>query len=370
MQENKPAEMNDKTLQSAWETMFTHDQQAVDANKTYKQTRYGLIIVTVLSTLSAVFASFVTDKSSGAHLGFALLALILPIFGNFAISYIQKFGRVSQWLEHRLIAERMRGEIYFYRMKAAHYDKLKPIDHDDELSRRIGELDKLAGTEMHIAQNKSNSMDWRKRLKDENQDDGEELSFEKYLDIRGRQQEEWYEARVNKNFRLMHRLAVGSLVVQGLGAMIVAISLTLGWDSRFIASTIIANALSFGINAWTTVAMTGQVYGIFNIAGKEIRMHRNLWLAAQNNKNMNRPNVRRAKELEIVEKIEGTLTWEREEWYRVALQTLSSNDQSLFQAIEELHKRGAKAEGQNLDGDNNDNNDDADTSDSMDVVRR
>lgn len=332
----------DKTLYRAWEVMFEYDAHAISANRNFKRTRAILIGVTVSSTILAALATVLSDlQNQWVFRVFAIVAFSLPIVGNGIVTYIQRFGRVEFWLKHRVICERMRSEIYLYRMRAGHYAEIEPVYLNEKLNELIHSAEKFINAEDMFITEKNNrkpSVHWSERLKKYG-DDGQSMTFEAYLKIRGEGQRNWYASRLGKNYRIMRSVTTWALVIQVLGSLVAGLALFEGFDPRLILVATVTNAISTGLNTWVTVALTGQVYGIFNIARKELSQHLGMWDAFSDNPESQDADKTRAKQIEIVTAIERTLAWEREEWYRVALQTLSSQDQALFQAVEELHKR-------------------------------
>jgi hypothetical protein len=344
----------DKTLLRAWRLMFQHDLKAVAARKNFVKTRSSLIIITVLSTVAAVFATFF-DKDLVLYKLLAVIALSLPIAGSAYITYIQRFSKITIWLKHRVVAERIRAEIYQYQMKVGGYkaaNKLLKSDNktntvapklpSEQLNKEVHKIAKELDTEETYIAVDSKQVDAKiaKQLKKENRPNADStLCFDSYLEIRGAQQKEWYEGRINKNYKKTQNYTSLALVFQMGGAILTALALVAGLDSKFIVFATVTNAISFGINSWITVEMTAQVYSIFNVARKQLSKHLGDWDAFTDQFPKGLSTIpkeeRKAKEDSIVEAIEKTLNKEREDWYNLALQTLSSNDQALFQAIED-----------------------------------
>ncbi len=333
----------DRTLQAAWLKMFNYDLQAVDAQRSFRRSRLALVAITTISTIAASIATFFVDDSRGAaFISLAFVALIFPIVGNGFVSYIQRFENILIWLKHRLIAERMRSEIYQYRMKAGEYTTLPPHQHDNHLNNVIHEIEKmrtndefkLAKYEAYIAK------EWRNLLIAHDQDYGETLEFDEYLRIRCINQKNWYNGRIHKNYKKIKQMTAAALIIQGAGASLTGFALLSGiGDPRWIIATTISNAIAFAINSWINIDMVGQLYGLFDMVQKQLSHHEGEWYASSDDPEYSEPRQREAFQIEMVNKIEGTLALEREEWYRVALQTLSSNDQALFKAVEELHQK-------------------------------
>jgi hypothetical protein len=349
--ENTLTDFSDKTLLRAWRIMFRHDLKAVAARQNFRQTRFSLISITVLSTAVAFLAIFFHQDSVWYKL-LAFIALSLPIAGSTYVNYIQRFSKITIWLKHRVVAERIRAETYEYRMKAGKYKPTNtpeetPIPDTEKLNEAIYTIEKELDTEETYVTINPKQIDSKiaKQLKKENiLDIGDALTFEKYLTIRGIDQRDWYEGRIKKNYNKTERYASFALIVQMGGAISTALILAIGLDSRLIILATVTNALAFAINSWTTVEMTAQVYSIFNIARKQLSKHLGDWDAfiGQDTETAPIPNDKKLEEqLKIVEAIEATLAEERENWFWVGLQALSSNDQALFQAVEDLQKDGS-----------------------------
>lgn len=343
MNEEVSTTIKDRTLQASWMKMFNYDLQAVDAQKSFRRSRLTLVVITTISTIAASLATFFVDDSRGPEfIALAFVALIFPIVGNGLVSYIQRFENIMIWLKHRLIAERMRSEIYQYRMGAGEYAKLEPHKHDNWLNDVIHETEKMvtndefkaAKYEAHIQK------EWRNMLINHDQDHGEELSFEDYMRVRCINQKNWYNGRIHKNYKKIKQMTAIALVIQGAGAGLTGFALLSGiGDPRWIIATTISNALGFAINSWINVDMIGQLYGLFDLVQKQLSRHEGEWHAAWNDPELEDPITRKEWQIAMVDKVEATLALEREEWYRVALQTLSSNDQALFKVVEELYQK-------------------------------
>lgn len=365
--ESTLSNFNDQILLRAWRLMFQHDLKAVAARKNFSRTRSSLILITVLSTVVAVWATFVSDELVLYKL-LAFIALSLPIVGSTYITYIQRFSKITVWLKHRVVAERIRSEIYQYRMKVGDYKIIgqSPVSKaeipseaskaetptpsevpkvtistpSEQLNEMIHTIEKeLESEEAYIdVDNKKVDAKIAGRLSEEgnNNTDGR-LEFDDYLRIRGTRQKNWYEKNIKKNYSKTKDYTSLALVVQMGGAILTALVLVAGLDSQFIVFATVTNAISFGINSWITVEMTGQVYSIFNVARKQLSKHLGDWDAFNNQLDRDETTITN-EQLRIVVAIEATLGEERENWYRLALQTLSSNDQALFQAVEELRQ--------------------------------
>lgn len=168
------------------------------------------------------------------------------------------------------------------------------------------------------------------------------MNFEDYLKIRGINQKNWYEGTINKNSKKNQYYRSLALFVQMGGAVLTALVVVTGLDSQFIVFAAVTNVIGFGIHSWMTVETTGQFNSIFNVARKQLSKHLGDWDVFSDQSNMdesiNTEERIMSKQQYIVEAIERTLSTEREDWYRLSLQTLSSNDQVLFQAVEDLQQ--------------------------------
>lgn len=334
----------DRMLARAWELMFYYDHQAVEARRTFNTSRYRLIVMTFASTATAVFAAWFIEVN-WLYVVLTALAFALPIVAGASVKIAQQFERVSAWLKHRIVAERIRSEIYLYRMRAKNYAEGEPHEADNMLNAKLGELQRMIDTDDFHAANTRKDDQWLDNMyaeiarDDKYGDNGhQQLSIEDYLRIRGEGQRDWYLKRVERDYHLYRRLNVISTFVQISGSIFVALIVLLGFDGRFITFPTLTNAASFALAAYVNVRLTGQVYGVFNMTRRELDTLLGEWEAFQNDPDAQDQQKRKAKEKELVTRIEDTLSWEREEWYRVALQTLSANDENLFKAVEKLHK--------------------------------
>ncbi len=333
----------DPALVRAWEMLFEYDEQAVEAQDNFRLSRKRLVIVTFMSTTIAVLASWVADIQ-WLYLILGTLSFVLPVLASVTANIAQKFERISAWLKHRLVAERIRSEIYLYRMEAGAYATVEKEERDNLLNTRINEAGEFIRTDDFHAASENGKISREERIdkmyETLGEDDGhKKLNIENYISIRVRGQKEWYDKRVSKNYQSMRRRTTIAIYVQALGAILGALVLFLNLDGRFMTITTITNALSFAITSWTNVELIGQIYGIFSYASRQLSPYLLEWDISKGDSKLKAAETKKQKALEIVDKVEGILTFEREEWYSIALQTLSSNDDSLFQEVERLQKQ-------------------------------
>lgn len=336
----------DKILVRAWERMFYYDLQANEARRLFSTSRYRIILLTLASTFTAVFAAWAIENNV-IYGVMTALALVLPILAGASVNIAQQFERVSAWLKHRLVAERIRAEIYLYRMRAGEYSKLEPHLTDDKLGERLAEIESTVETDDFHATSIHKDATWLDTMYADLQksysDDGHQmLSIHEFLRIRGKGQRDWYLSRIERDYRRYRFFNIAATFVQTSGGILVALIVLLGIDGRYITVPTLTNALGFAITAYVNVLLTGQVYGVFNVTRKELDRVLDAWDTFQNNPEAQDEAEYQAKATEIVETVELKLAWEREEWYRVAFQTLSSNDENLFKAVDKLQKEPDK----------------------------
>ena len=336
----------DKILVRAWERMFYYDVQANEARRLFSTSRYRIIWLTLASTVTAVFAAWAIENKV-LYTIMTALALALPILAGASVNIAQQFERVSAWLKHRLVAERIRAEIYLYRMHASEYSKLQDYERDDKLGHRLAEIESTVETDDFHATGVKKDAAWiddmYADLQASYQDDGhQQLSVHDFLRIRGKGQRDWYLSRIERDYRRYRFFNISATFVQMSGGIFVALIVLLGIDGRYITAPTLTNALGFAITAYVNVLLTGQIYGVFNVTRKELDRVLDTWDTFQNNPEAKDEALYQAKVIAIVETVEEKLAWEREEWYRVAFQTLSSNDENLFKAVDKLQKESEK----------------------------
>jgi len=362
----------DLVLRKALADLHEYDEAAVQAKAEFRLARRLVLYVVTLGTITALLTSYFEDNQ---HVSIVLLtaATLLPVFSSFLISDIQLHSRTTTWLTFRVIAERIRGQVWLYRMGAGEYGNRELEERDNLLIEEIRAKNLTLGTKetVSVAAWKKGARDsenwvwqliapvlqWFARLRtaeveetdavnsepgwyahyaERFQLDEEEFEIEKYVNDRGRYQIAWYEKNIGEHASDLRNLTRLSQVLLFVGAIFPILVGIFQLPVELIAMAALTNILSYSVATWTDVAMFGQTPGLYNIAKDELKYLLGKWEAHKNDKEYGekKEEIQRA----LITEIEQTLAWEREKWFESLLQTASSVDDNFFKALEELQR--------------------------------
>jgi hypothetical protein len=336
---NEPtAPEEDSVLLSAWATMVAYDQSAVKLKQQFISTRRMVIFFTVLTTIFAALSGFVAALGGppAAVAACAIGSIVLAGITSFLKDDVNEFSKTTTWINLRVIAERIRSQLYLYRMEAGSYRGLVADAADNALTKEI------AAIEEEVARNTPDLM----RLEDYTDPKKQhemlvkagqikpdevvvrKLTFADYVKIRVDDQKEWYDRKINRdydNFKMSSRLSRGLLTS---GAILGAI----GAAARPEYSTLIAltTAVSVAITSYSNVNMYGKTYGLFQTATRKLAALNRDWLARQNDPDMHEPAKRTEAEHDLVESNENILAEERESWYALTINIQTISDGTII----------------------------------------
>lgn len=359
---------NDAVLIAAIRQLHLYDAAALEAKETFLQARRFVLIFVTLGTITALLTSYVGDFQE-LSIAFALATTILPALATTLIADIQIHGQAATWLTFRLITERIRGQIWLYRMGAGSYGEEEITKRDNVLNEQINRNSLTVGTDKNIsllAWQRGNTAGvgwygWLKRrlqtlLRRQNTDvqaddatwlikyterfqlDKDIPAIEHYIEDRGKYQMSWYEKTTRKRTIKLRSLSRWAGAVLFLGAIFPpAVGIT-GASIELIALASLTNILSFSITTWMDVATFGQTVGLFHVAHNELQYLLGKWNAMQDDPEYDDEQVRLELQKELITEIEDILAWEREKWFEVLLQSASTLDDTFFNALDELQK--------------------------------
>ncbi|MBL8130248.1 MAG: DUF4231 domain-containing protein [Anaerolineae bacterium] len=343
--EEKPTTLNRSVLLQAWAQLSVYDQTATRLKRRFINQRYWVIVLTLIATVASVAAGVVGALGQvWLTAFFAVLSITLPIVGSYLMNDIIKFTGGTTWIKYRYIAETMRMHIYLYRMKAPPYDAEPVRKRDDLLGNNLRkvreEIDLNEVIPFDIRQPKDEAeikaviAAANRYTRDDNGLD--EIALGQYLKWRVLDQREWYEGRVQDDFKRLknsYRLAQGALLG---GALISALAGLI--DVQVLWLVAITNAVSVALTTSANVSMFGATYSLFQAAALRLSDELVAWLALADNPELDEPMARAAAEAAFAARIEDVLLWERKSWYELAIQVQTTSDQTILSSLARITK--------------------------------
>ncbi|MCK6578305.1 MAG: DUF4231 domain-containing protein [Anaerolineae bacterium] len=343
--EEKPTTLNRNVLLQAWALLSVYDQTATRLKRRFVNQRYWVILLTFVATVASVAAGVVSGLGlMWLTVALALLSVALPIIGSYLMNDIIKFTGGTTWIKYRYIAETMRMHIYLYRMKAPPYDAEPVRKRDDLLSANLRkvreEIDLNEVIPFDIRQPKETA-EIEKAIATANKftpdDNGlDEIALGQYLKWRVLDQRQWYEGRVQDDFKRLknsYRQAQGALLG---GALISALAGLIDVQALWLVA--ITNAFSVAMTTSANVSMFGATYSLFQAAALRLSDELIAWLAQEDNPELDEPMARAAAEAAFSARIEDVLLWERKSWYELAIQVQTTSDQTILSSLARLNK--------------------------------
>lgn len=298
--------------------------------------------------------------------------LILSVATSAALAFAAQFTPLKAWIMYRVGADRIRSEIYLYRMRAGDYHDLSEdearcrhifLDRIEGINQDIYELetappflqltDEEEGTYNHSTPRrwwnrvaKWAFLRWRAntsgkgriqaidptqyrdfaegkvtrlpgRYYAEHDNGFNELTIEAYIDYRVLPQRNWYVQKVYEDYEKIKDWRKVTLTIGGLSAVLAAISL-----EPYI---VITTAAAVAINTHLQLNLIGNTYGNYHITASRIDAEVVRW-RNRDEAERHAPTVVSA----FVSAIEGILEAERSVWMQQASQAQQESEQSLI----------------------------------------
>jgi hypothetical protein len=386
----------DKVLAYAWELYETYSKGSQDQKENNSKIRQQVIwlifatsvlaVATNLPGVNALFRSAtVTAAAIVGLLPAAWAPVITPVFnflfgGNTQIisvtliilsvattsllNYASQFTPLKAWIMYRAGADRIRSEIYLYRMHAGTYVKMgddpdnlrgRFLEQIEAINKQIYELEtappflQLAGggTQRYRISNPRYIWQWvlapfrfkrprreftvatisveeqrgKKRLPGryyaEHDDGFNSLTTDAYLKYRVVPQRDWYVKKVYEDYEKIKDWRSVLLIMGGASAVLAAVSL----EPWIVVST----AAVVAINTHLQLNLVGSTYGTYHLTASRLDSAIVKW--------ENMPESARQNQSEIsnfVNTIEGILEDERSVWIQQASQAQKESEQSLI----------------------------------------
>jgi hypothetical protein len=325
-------EKKDAALIAAWRRFLDYDRVSSQQKRDYQKLRGYVITLGLFTSAGAVFSGYVGQIPwiGNEMQNFLRLALIImPIISVAMMNYASQFASSTAWVEYRVGAEKIRSQIYLYRLKAGGYGGLtsqaaqqKLLDSIQEFDQKIDEqgstLPYMGTVDDTIYEQIAAKTD------DPAEDKGTTpITVEQYLKWRVRPQINWYIHKIQNDYSKLQRERILALVVAGAGSVISG--LNLGLESLVAVTT----AMGVSLTLLSETRMYGATYGIFHYTAGRLQIEMNRWEILTDQQKTD-PMM----QIELVTRIEDVFDDERELWRAQAVQAQSTTDQAISSQIQ------------------------------------
>lgn len=332
----------DPALQAAWRRFLNYSDVSTRQKKLYRRLRQAIIGIAFTASALAVLSAFQFLKDVEFLSDLIRVALIiLPIAGVAVMTYATQFAAGTTWIEYRVSAERIRSNIYLFRLQAGNYHS-KSIDEQRRLLlEAVEKADDRIETDKTVPYLKILDDDISMNIDSETQhpnDDGvSQISIQEYLDYRVKPQFGWYVNRIRKDYTNMKQWRIASLIIAALGSVLAGI----GGD--LVSLVAVTTALGASVSLWMELRMHGYTYNIYHWAAISIQESLNEWNILSDSQKANG-----GIQSVLVDKIENIFWDESKRWRDQAIQAQTSSEEQLFA---NLSLEGAISDPHNEDDD-------------------
>ncbi|MEI6429824.1 MAG: DUF4231 domain-containing protein [Pseudanabaena sp. ELA607] len=274
---SQSTELNQKLLENAWELFDIYSDTASKTKKRFLNFRITLLVMGVVSTALVVVLSawdhpnlqsavkFASGNKAETIAGikniFYTLAVIAPIAVSVLLAASVKLDRGMNWILLRASAEKLKKEIYLYRVDSF-YDNRN--NADNSLAKKIEEVsDRLMKTEVNrsglvIESNKSKiALQTKVRFSS--------LTADQYLKYRLIDQLSWYRSQTVKLDRQWQLLQWSIYVLGGLGTFWAAMQEQIWIAITNAIATAITSYLDFKQLDSTLVCYNQAAFNLENV---------------------------------------------------------------------------------------------------------
>lgn len=322
-----------QALSSAWRRFNEYDRQANRLKIQYNRFRYAIIVLTLLTTIFAVFDPFVgkflppnTELPQSITDILRLLLIVLPLLGAVLLAFSARFETGNAWVGLRVAAENIKRGIYTVRVKQR-YGFLNDADLI-ALANMVADAGKLLDT-MSI----STPIFWHKTdtlpmsesptkpnyIDNEAVDDGyRPLSLDDYLQARLYPQIKWYRLRATKDYTATRRFRFAILVAGVLAPILVFLDVSI-----LVA---VAVALVTALTAWLSLTQFEQNYGLFNSTARQLE-------DSANHFSLIYDTSKPEQVVQWIEEVENIFRGEREVWKLTVLKGQAATEEALNQLV-------------------------------------
>lgn len=337
--------LNEKVLLQSWALLSVYDRTATRLKENFVRRRLRVINLTLIATVASVLTG-ITGQTLVAF-GFGIMSVTLPIIGAYLMNDIMKFTGTTSWVKYRYIAENIRMHIYLYRMHARPYADVPQDKRDNLLSENIAkartavQLDEVIPftvSEPDTPDEIKQAIAEANRYS-ENESGLNKIELDQYLRWRLINQRQWYDGKVQddykrlkSSFRLSQGFLLGGALISALAGFI---------NIQVITLVAVTNAISVALTSWSTVSMFGKTYSLFLVTSLRLGDQLRDWYAREDDVEMQNEAHRKAAIADFAKEIEDTLLQEREEWYKLAIQVQTAGDNSIISNLEKLTQQAS-----------------------------
>ena len=289
---------------------------------------FPLAVTFVIVAISLFIISL--DISRGDWL--RVLLIIMPIASVALMNYASEFATSTDWIDYRYAAERIRSEIYKYRMGAGEYTSEVKQENQRKLLDTVAQIDLEVAKKQNLKAEpfiQTTYKDILKRINDlqwvggEKNDGLQPMTIDQYIEWRSKDQLDWYINKIQKDYSSKQRDRRLALVIAGIGSVFAGIGAGL--------ETLVAITTAIGVTLalQTESRMYGATYGIFHHAALRVQNELSRWNVFGEENRKEQDNI-----IQFVNRIEAIFAEEREEWRKQAMQLLQANEQSILSNVQ------------------------------------
>ncbi len=330
--------VNDPALQYAWQYYITYDGVSVSQKDRHTRQRLRIIWLAIAATIIAVlfapkpitnFLASQPDIERAVETLRWLFLVAAPIALAGMMSYALQFAPSMAWVVHRVAAEKIRREIYLYRMNAGDYadPNLTKLQKQNMLRQAVNDTrDEIEKIDVPIPAHRVTKTLTEEDVvgkTDNKADRGFKLiTGSDYIAYRVIPQRTWYVNKINKDYNNLRNFRTLILIVGGAGSLVAVFGN--GWE-QYVAIT---TALVAALTTFTQLKMYGQVYPMYHVTVGKLDAVVANWLGLPSTQRNDPEHY-----AEYVTQIEDIFNDERLKWMNQATQAMINGDQSLMRNV-------------------------------------
>lgn len=367
-----PFTATDPALREAWRSITEYAVASTRRKDTHSRVRLIVIVLTAGATMLATVAALLaplpdTPETITLKLAMRLLLVAVPLIISGILAFSLQFMPNTAWIAYRIGEQRIRREVYLYRLRAGAYRTPDPvarqrllIDALVEIDHKVGEMGAsqpfmqnfrdVQGDELTLTPQRTlpgplarlvrpvasalglnsetapveydlDSAECRRIVRLNAPDNGySAMTIDEYIAWRIDDQLNWYVNRLNTDFGKFRRWRRSFLFITGAGAFFAGIDL--GWIVAF------TTAIGVAITMYIDLRMYGRTYAIYHQTAKALRRLKTDWKLLTATSTPTEAQV-----AEFVERAEALFSEEQRRWLEEALQSQQSVDQSIAQSL-------------------------------------
>ncbi len=324
----------DEALTAAWRYFRTYDKASISQKASQIRLRALVIALGVLISVLAVVVTY-KDVPLIKTLGEAIhvVLIILPFVAAAIFTYASQLAPILSWVAHRVGAERVRREMYLYRMQAGDYAGKSPAEQKQWLLRQIKDINDRV-TQTATPDYMDPIVPEGTALKeivhtDTAADDGfSPMTAMEYIERRASPQLQWYRRRSQQDYKYMRRWRVGTLIIATVGSGVLA-------ALRLEPLVAVAAALGVAINLYVNLQMYGHTYALYSATARRIKVAIDEWQISTPDKTDSHATA------VLVSTVEAIFEAERETWMEAAIRAQTDDEQKLGEYVAKLRSASA-----------------------------